>query len=165
MSEILTTKNVNKDPRLLSRGWYVWVDSHHHLLGKDGYVHYGTGVGKCFWESEIDAVKAAIEYNKKNFPPIEGIDSLQNIIDNIKENIMIEEKKSVNVNTTKVNQVVVEYDYMGKTTYLNLVQWENCEGYTVSIDVSEITEKLFDLHESDLSALNLAVETLNLKNG
>jgi len=67
-----------------------------------------------------------------------------------------------NVTLKKVNQLQVEYSIFGDDCFLNVTEWDNGEGFDFHLqDKNE--SKMFSLHFSDLSAITLAVETLNLR--
>ncbi len=71
-----------------------------------------------------------------------------------------DESPGVRTETTKA--VTVEYkDIEGKMCYVTVTEWGNGEGWDISME-EKGNSSIFQLHYNNLSAINLAVEKLNL---
>lgn len=69
--------------------------------------------------------------------------------------------KNPKIDKYNVNEVCVEYKENDEIYYLTATEWKNGEGWTIQIEGKGV-DKLFQLHYNEFSALNLAIETLNL---
>jgi hypothetical protein len=70
--------------------------------------------------------------------------------------------ENFNVEQNKLNEVTVKYDNFGSLNYVSIIEWRNGEGVYISIEDEKGNEKLFSLHTTELDAINLAYQTLNL---